>query len=41
MTANAFADKNQEQKKKIMDEHVAKRNDVELLIKVIHRLVEG
>ena len=40
MTANAFAEDRIRAKKAGMDEHVAKPVDVELLIKVIHRLVE-
>ena len=40
MTANAFAEDRIRAKEAGMDEHVAKPVDVELLIKVIHRLVE-
>ena len=40
MTANAFTEDRIRAKKAGMDEHVAKPVDVELLIKVIHRLVE-
>ena len=40
MTANVFAEDRIRAKKAGMDEHVAKPVDVELLIKVIHRLVE-
>ena len=40
MTANAFAEDRIRAKEAEMDEHVAKPVDVELLIKVIHRLVE-
>ena len=40
MTANAFAEDRIRAKKAGMDEHVAKPVDVELLIKVIHRLLE-
>ena len=40
MTANAFAEDRIKAKEAGMDEHVAKPVDVELLIKVIHRLVE-
>ena len=40
MTANAFAADRIRAKEAGMDEHVAKPVDVELLIKVIHRLVE-
>ncbi len=40
MTANAFTEDRIRAKEAGMDEHVAKPVDVELLIKVIHRLVE-
>ena len=40
MTANAFTEDRLRAKEAGMDEHVAKPVDVELLIKVIHRLVE-
>ena len=40
MTANAFAEDRIRAKEAGMDEHVAKPVDVELLIKIIHRLVE-
>ena len=40
MTAHAFAEDRIRAKEAGMDEHVAKPVDVELLIKVIHRLVE-
>ena len=40
MTANAFAEDRIRAKEAGMDEHVAKPVDVELLIKVIHKLVE-
>ena len=40
MTANAFTEDRIRAKEAEMDEHVAKPVDVELLIKVIHRLVE-
>ena len=39
MTANAFTEDRIKAKEAGMDEHVAKPVDVELLIKVIHRLV--
>ena len=39
MTANAFTEDRIKAKAAGMDEHVAKPVDVELLIKVIHRLV--
>ncbi len=39
MTANAFMEDRIRAKEAGMDEHVAKPVDVELLIKVIHRLV--
>ena len=39
MTANAFTEDRIRAKKAGMDEHVAKPVDVELLIKVIHKLV--
>ena len=39
MTANAFTEDRIRAKEAGMDEHVAKPVDVELLIKVIHRLV--
>ena len=40
MTANAFTEDRIRAKEAGMDEHVAKPIDVELLIKVIHKLVE-
>ena len=40
MTANAFAEDRIRVKEAGMNEHVAKPVDVELLIKVIHKLVE-
>ena len=40
MTANAFTEDRIKAKEAGMDEHVAKPVDVELLIKVIHKLVE-
>ena len=40
MTANAFEEDRKACLDAGMDEHVAKPVDVELLIKVIHRLVE-
>ena len=40
MTANAFTEDRIRAKEAGMDEHVAKPVDVELLIKVIHKLVE-
>ena len=39
MTANAFTEDRIKAKEAGMDEHVAKPVDMELLIKVIHRLV--
>ena len=39
MTANAFTEDRIKAKEAGMDEHVAKPADMELLIKVIHRLV--
>ena len=39
MTANAFTEDRIRAKEAGMDEHVAKPVDVELLIKVIHKLV--
>ena len=39
MTANAFTEDRIRAKAARMDEHVAKPVDVELLIKVIHKLV--
>ena len=39
MTANAFTEDRIKAKAAGMDEHVAKPVDMELLIKVIHRLV--
>ena len=40
MTANAFTEDRIKAKEAGMDEHVAKPVDMELLIKVIHRLVK-
>ena len=40
MTANAFTEDRIRAKEAGMDEHIAKPVDVELLIKVIHKLVE-
>ena len=40
MTANAFTEDRIKAKEAGMDEHVAKPVDMELLIKVIHKLVE-
>ena len=40
MTANAFTEDRIRAKEAGMDEHVAKPVDVELLIKVIHKLVK-
>ena len=40
MTANAFTEDRIKAKEAGMDEHVAKPVDVELLIKVIHKLVK-
>ena len=40
MTANAFTEDRIRAKKAGMDEHIAKPIDVELLVKVIHGLVE-
>ena len=40
MTANAFREDRIRAKEAGMDEHIAKPVDVELLIKVIHKLVE-
>ena len=40
MTANAFTEDRLRAKEAGMDEHVAKPVDVELLIKVIHKLVK-
>ena len=40
MTANAFTEDRIRAKEAGMDEHVAKPIDVELLIKVIHKLVK-
>ena len=40
MTANAFTEDRQQTREAGMNEHVAKPVDVELLIKVIHKLVE-
>ena len=39
MTANAFTEDRIRAKKAGMDEHIAKPVDVELLVKVIHKLV--
>ncbi|HCO88125.1 MAG TPA: hybrid sensor histidine kinase/response regulator, partial [Lachnospiraceae bacterium] len=39
MTANAFTEDRIRAKEAGMDEHVAKPVDVELLVKVIHKLV--
>ena len=40
MTANAFMEDRQKAKEAGMNEHIVKPVDVELLIKVIHKLVE-
>ena len=40
MTANAFTEDRIRAKEAGMDEHIAKPVDVELLVKVIHKLVE-
>ena len=40
MTANAFTEDKIKAKEAGMDEHVAKPVDVELLIKIIHKLVK-
>ena len=40
MTANAFTEDRQKAKEAGMNEHIVKPVDVELLIKVIHKLVE-
>ena len=40
MTANAFTEDRQKAKEAVMNEHIVKPVDVELLIKVIHKLVE-
>ena len=40
MTANAFTEDRIRAKEAGMDEHIAKPVDVELLLKVIHKLVE-
>ena len=40
MTANAFTEDRLRSKEAGMDEHIAKPVDMELLIKVIHKLVK-